>query len=110
MSMHEKKDGKIHKVWYTVSDGNAPFAQDIPLQSDVSHPIFQFYLSKEDFMSTQYSCDTCSNFRYDEDYEEYVCMANAMDEDDYSRLMSGTVRECPYYHFDNEYDLVKKQM
>ncbi len=61
-------------------------------------------------MSTQYSCDTCSNFRYDEDYEEYVCMAGSMDEDDYSRLMSGTVRECPYYHFDNEYDIVKKQM
>ena len=61
-------------------------------------------------MSTQYSCDTCSNFRCDEDYEEYVCMANAMDEDDYSRLMSGTVKECPYYHFDNEYDIVKKQM
>jgi len=61
-------------------------------------------------MSTQYSCDTCSNFRYDEDYEEYVCMAGGMDEDDYSRLMSGAARECPYYHFDNEYDIVKKQM
>ena len=60
-------------------------------------------------MSTQYSCDTCSNFRYDDDYEEYVCMAGGMDEDDYSRLMSGTARECPYYHFDNEYDIVKKQ-
>ena len=61
-------------------------------------------------MSVQYSCDTCSNFRYDDDYEEYVCMAGGMDEDDYSRLVQGTVKACPYYHFDNEYDIVKKQM
>ena len=83
-----------------------PFAQD-PCTKPYPVP---FIVSKEASMSIQYSCDTCSNFRYDEDYEEYVCMAGSMDEDDYSRLMSGTVRECPYYHFDNEYDIVKKQM
>ena len=33
-------------------------------------------------------CDTCANYVYDEDWECYTCMVN-MDEDDYSRLMSG---------------------
>lgn len=61
-------------------------------------------------MATESNCDTCSFFRYDDDYEEYVCMAGGMDEDDYSRLMSGIARECPYYNYDNEYAVVKKQM
>lgn len=61
-------------------------------------------------MSIVCSCDTCSNFRYDEEYEEYVCMAGGMDEDDFSRLVTGETRECPYYRYDNEYDIVKKQM
>ena len=61
-------------------------------------------------MSIQCSCDTCSNYRYDDDYEEYVCMEGSMDEDDFSRLMDGRVKQCPYYRFDNEYDIMKKQM
>ena len=32
-------------------------------------------------MSVGFSCDTCRNYAYDEEYEEYACMVD-MDEDD----------------------------
>ena len=32
-------------------------------------------------------CDTCANYTYDEEYEEYVCDVN-MDEDDYVRFIT----------------------
>ena len=36
-------------------------------------------------MSDQYSCEFCSNYVYDEEYEEYGCVVN-MDEDDLAML------------------------
>jgi len=54
------------------------------------------------------SCDTCGNYEYDEDYEDYVCMVN-MDEDDYVRLLSSKYKECPYYQNYDEYKIVRKQ-
>ena len=40
-------------------------------------------------------CDTCANFCYDEEYEEYVCDVN-MDEDDYAKVFLNQNREsCP---------------
>ena len=35
-------------------------------------------------MSDQYSCEFCSNYVYDEEYEEYGCVVN-MDEDEIGR-------------------------
>lgn len=55
------------------------------------------------------SCDTCINYVYDEDYEDYFCEAN-MDEDDYGRLMSDGHFDCPFYQLDNEYLIVRHQM
>lgn len=54
-------------------------------------------------------CDTCSNYRYDEDYECYVCMVD-LDEDDMSRFLAGGNFNCPFYQLDNEYLIVRKQM
>lgn len=34
----------------------------------------------------QYSCEFCSNYVYDEEYEEYGCVVS-MDEDDYARQL-----------------------
>ena len=59
-------------------------------------------------MSGQYSCEFCSNYVYDEDYEEYTCVVN-MDEDDYARIMTNHRFECPYYQYDDEYKIVRKQ-
>lgn len=55
------------------------------------------------------SCETCANYVYDEDYEYYVCMIN-LDEDEYGRFLTNTMRSCPYYRLDDEYRIVRHQM
>lgn len=55
------------------------------------------------------SCDTCQYYTYDEDMEEYVCDMD-MDEDDYSRLVGGNFKGCPYYKDGDEYKVVRHQM
>lgn len=57
----------------------------------------------------QSSCDTCLYYIYDEDYESYICDMD-MDEDEYARLLSHSRCSCPYYHNNNEYTVVKKQI
>ena len=54
-------------------------------------------------------CDTCANYTYDEEYEEYVCDVN-MDEDDFVRFMTNKRETCPYYSNGDEYKVVRKQM
>jgi len=54
-------------------------------------------------------CETCANYCYDEEYEEYVCDVN-MDEDDFARFLSGRKQACPYYRNGDEYRVVRKQM
>lgn len=54
-------------------------------------------------------CETCSNYVYDEDYEYYVCEAD-LDEDELVRFLSSASFQCPYYHLDDEYRIVRKQM
>lgn len=56
-----------------------------------------------------YSCETCANYAYDEEEDFYECDVN-MDEDDYGRLLSGNMKECPYYQNNDEYRIVRKQM
>jgi hypothetical protein len=54
-------------------------------------------------------CDTCANYYYDEEYEEYICDVN-MDEDDLVRFLSQERQQCPYYRNGDEYRVVRKQM
>ena len=54
-----------------------------------------------------YSCETCANYAYDEEEDFYECDVN-MDEDDYGRLLSGNMKECPYYQNNDEYRIVRK--
>ena len=54
-------------------------------------------------------CDTCANYMYDEEYEYYVCVKN-LDEDEMYRFMKGEFRDCPYYQFGDEYQIVRKQI
>ena len=55
------------------------------------------------------SCETCTYYIFDEEYEEYICDA-AMDEDDYVRLIENGFRGCPYYRDNDEYKIVRRQM
>ena len=55
------------------------------------------------------SCESCTYYIYDEDYESYVC-DNNMDEDEYIRLMTDRYFQCPFYRNGDEYAVVRKQM
>lgn len=54
-------------------------------------------------------CETCANYFYDEEYEEYICDVN-MDEDDYVRFLTNKREACPFYRNGDEYRVVRKQM
>ena len=60
-------------------------------------------------MSDVANCDYCSNFVYDEDSECYVCDMS-LDEDEMVRFLTGTYANCPYFQYDDEYKIVRKQM
>ena len=55
------------------------------------------------------SCESCTYYIYNEDYETYVCDKN-MDEDEYIRLMTDRYFQCPFYRNGDEYAVVRKQM
>lgn len=60
-------------------------------------------------MSEQANCEYCSNYVYDEDYECYVCDKD-LDEDEMVRFLQGRFSGCPYFRFDEEYVIVRKQV
>lgn len=53
-------------------------------------------------------CDSCSNYCYDDELEEWLCEAY-MDEDDTARLYQDSRARCPYWHSNDEYRMVKHQ-
>lgn len=53
-------------------------------------------------------CESCINFSYDDDEEDYVCCVN-LDEDEMMQLLMNQYRKCPYYRFGDDYTIVKKQ-
>ncbi len=54
------------------------------------------------------SCEMCSYYVYDDDYEGYVCLAS-MDEDDYMRYITSKDKGCPFFRLYDEYKIVRKQ-
>lgn len=55
------------------------------------------------------NCDSCNNFIYDEEFEEYVCEVD-MDQDEMGNFLTNSFFQCPYYQFNDEYKVVRKQM
>ncbi len=49
------------------------------------------------------------NYEYDEDYECYVC-AMDLDEDEMFRFLSNSFDNCPYFQYNDEYRIVRRQM
>ena len=60
-------------------------------------------------MSMQVNCETCDNYIYDEEYDEYCCRMD-LDEDEYGRIAFNSDYKCPYYRYGNEYEVVWKQI
>ena len=54
------------------------------------------------------NCEQCVYYVYDEEYEDYTCLAN-MDEDEYIRFVSSGQKDCPFFRLDDEYAVVRKQ-
>lgn len=54
------------------------------------------------------NCESCVNYVYDEFSEMYCCLVN-LDEDEMIKFISNTYESCPYYRFDDEYSLSRKQ-
>ncbi len=66
-------------------------------------------MKKETKKSPQGNCEQCNNYVYDEDYECYTCEMD-LDEDEMTRFLSDSFRECPYYQSADDYLIVRKQI
>lgn len=53
-------------------------------------------------------CESCANYYYDDELDEYCCDIN-LDEDEMMRFLSSPNYHCPYFRLDDEYGIVKKQ-
>ena len=54
------------------------------------------------------NCETCANFYYDDETEEYTCDVS-LDEDEMVQFLSSPDYNCPYLRIDDEYGVVRKQ-
>jgi len=55
------------------------------------------------------NCEFCNNYIYDEVYECYICQVN-LDEDEMVKFLRNSFDNCPYYHTNDEYKTVRKQI
>lgn len=53
-------------------------------------------------------CDDCIYFDYDEYEDYYYCTVN-LDEDEMFNFITDNTARCPYYRFNDEYELARKQ-
>ena len=53
-------------------------------------------------------CDTCWNYDYDEEYDEYYCLMD-LDEDEVYRFFATPHSHCPYYRQGDDYTLARRQ-
>ena len=60
-------------------------------------------------MRAKTSCEMCSNYVYDEDYDYYVCEMD-LDEDEMRLFIQGEFQGCPYFQYGDEYRIVRHQM
>ena len=60
-------------------------------------------------MSNLNCCELCSHNIYDEETDCEYCEVN-LDEDEMARSYSHSNYSCPYFHYDNEYETVNKQI
>lgn len=60
-------------------------------------------------MKRKSNCESCTNYSYDEEYNCYECQAN-LDEDEMAMFLSKSFDSCPYFHLNDEYGTVRKQI
>ena len=57
----------------------------------------------------QGTCEMCMYYEYDEVYECYTCQMD-LDEDEMGRFLTGRFDNCPYFQYNDEYRIVRRQM
>ncbi len=60
-------------------------------------------------MRAKTNCDCCINYIFNEEYGFYECQAD-LDEDETEKFLRNLFDDCPYFQFNDEYRIVKKQM
>ena len=59
-------------------------------------------------MNGKSNCAYCAHYLYDDYNDCYVC-ERALDEDEMARFLQSAYADCPYFAFQDEYKLVRKQ-
>lgn len=54
-------------------------------------------------------CTECTYYEYDEQTNTYYCIVS-LDEDEMAHLHLDSHFSCPYFQYNNEYQIVKKQL
>lgn len=54
------------------------------------------------------NCECCWNYVFNDESGCFECQMD-LDEDEMTRFLSGTVWQCPYFRFNDEYEVVRKQ-
>lgn len=65
-------------------------------------------MKKEKPVLRSTDCEACWNYVFDEELGANVCQMD-LDEDEMSRFLSGVHWQCPYFRFNDEYQVVRKQ-
>jgi len=60
-------------------------------------------------MKSKTNCECCFNYDYNEDYDYYECLVH-LDEDEMGRFIGGSFDNCPYFQYNDEYKIVRKQI
>jgi len=60
-------------------------------------------------MNNKTNCESCFNYVYDEDSDCYECKIS-LDEDEMEKYLTKSFRNCPYYQYNDEYIMVRKQI
>lgn len=59
-------------------------------------------------MGETLDCTACSNYCYDPEWDDYSCVI-CLDEDQMADFLRRQVRGCPFFQFNDEYVLARKQ-
>ena len=54
------------------------------------------------------NCENCVNYKYEEDYDCYICDMD-LDEDEMERFLRSANDSCPFYRPGDEYRTARRQ-
>jgi len=55
------------------------------------------------------NCESCYHYVFDDDSECHICQID-LDEDEMAKFITDSFRHCPYYQYNDEYIIVRKQI